>query len=63
MGTTKKRGGAKVHRKRVQKRNQELNAMRSAYQKLFDESMKAQIEELKKQYESGNTETLEVSGV
>jgi hypothetical protein len=59
MGTSKKRGGAKAHRKRVAARNQEVNAQRSAMQKLMNESMKMQIEELKKKYEaeSGTTQT------
>ncbi len=58
MGTSKKRGGAKAHRKRVAARNQQVNAQRSAMQKLMNESMKMQIEELKKKYEaeSGKTE-------
>jgi hypothetical protein len=49
MGTSKKRGGAKAHRKRVAARNQEITAQRSAMQKLMNESMKMQIEELKKE--------------
>ena len=58
MGTSKKRGSAKAHRKRVAARNQEITAQRSAMQKLMNESMKMQIEELKKKYEaeSGKTE-------
>jgi hypothetical protein len=39
---------AKEHRKKVEARNQKLKAEQSAFQKLFNESMKAQIEELKK---------------
>lgn len=52
MGTSKKRGGAKAHRKRIQARNQKVNAERSAMQKLMDEAMRKQIEELKKKYEA-----------
>ena len=61
MGTSKKRGGAKAHRKRVAARNQEISAQRSAMQKLMNESMKMQIEELRKKYEaeSGKTQTSE----
>ncbi len=60
MGTSKKRGGAKAHRKRVAARNQEITAQRSAMQKLMNESMKLQIEELRKKYEaeSGKTENI-----
>jgi hypothetical protein len=39
---------AKEHRKKVAVRNQKLKAEQSAFQKLFNESMKTQIEELKK---------------
>jgi uncharacterized protein (DUF3084 family) len=39
---------AKEHRKKVEARNQKLKAEQNAMQKLFTESMKAQIEELKK---------------
>jgi hypothetical protein len=48
MGTSKKRGGAKAHRKRVQSRNQQINAQKSAMQRLFEEQIKMQIEEMKK---------------
>lgn len=61
MGTSKKRGGAKAHRKRVQKRNLEVKAQQNMMQKLFQESMKRQIEELKKksESESGTTQNPE----
>lgn len=61
MATSKKRGGAKAHRKRIQQRNVEIKAEQSALQKLMNESMKKQIEELKKKYESesGSTQTTE----
>jgi hypothetical protein len=57
MGTSKKRGGAKAHNKRVQARNQKIQMQKNTMQKLFEESMKAQIEELKKrqEVESGST--------
>jgi hypothetical protein len=38
----------KEHRKKVAARNLKLKAEQNAIQKLFNESMKAQIEELKK---------------
>jgi hypothetical protein len=58
MPASRKRGGAKAHRKRIQKTNDVRKAQQSAAQKLFNEAMKAQIEELRKKYEaeSGNTE-------
>lgn len=51
---------AKEHRKKVAARNQRIKGQQNAMQKLFNESMRQQIEELKKQREaemSGNTET------
>jgi hypothetical protein len=43
---------AKEHRKKVAARNQKLTAQKSAMQKMFDESMKKQLEELKKEYDA-----------
>ena len=61
MPNSKKRGGAKAHRKRVQQKNEHEKKMRTAMQKLMDESVRQQIEELKKKYEqenpSGQTDT------
>ena len=50
----------KEHRKKVAARNLKLKAEQNAFQKLFNESMKQQLEELKKQREaemSGQTQT------
>jgi len=57
MPQSKKRGGAKAHRKKVQNRNTQRSMQVQAMQKLFNESMKLQIEELKKKHEaeSGGT--------
>lgn len=56
MPKSKQRKG---HKQKIQTRNAQEKAQASAMQKLFTESMKAQIEEMKKKYEaeSGNTET------
>jgi hypothetical protein len=43
---------AKEHRKKVAARNQKLKSQQSTMQKLFNESMKTQLEDLKKQYET-----------
>ena len=43
----------KEHRKKVEARNQRLKAEQNAIQKLFQESMRRQIEELNKQREAG----------
>jgi len=50
---------AKEHRKKVAARNQKIKGQQNAMQKLFNESMKTQLEELKKQREvemSGDTQ-------
>jgi hypothetical protein len=50
----------KEHRKKVAARNQKIKGAQNAMQKLFNESMKTQLEELKKQREaemSGQTQT------
>jgi hypothetical protein len=50
----------KEHRKKVAARNQKLKGQQNAMQKLFNESMKNQLEELKKQRDaemSGQTQT------
>jgi hypothetical protein len=52
MGTSKKRGGAKAHRKRVESRNQQITAQKTAMQKLFEQQLKMQIEEMKKKDEA-----------
>ena len=50
---------AKEHRKKVAARNQKIKGQQNAMQKLFNESMRQQLEELKKQREvemSGDTQ-------
>jgi hypothetical protein len=61
MAKSKVRGGASAHRKKVVARNQKIDGQRNAMQKLFEESMKKQIEELKKkdaEAKSGETENI-----
>jgi hypothetical protein len=62
MAKSKKRGGQKAHNKRISSRNATVQARESAVQKLFNESIKAQIEEMKKkaESESGNTINKEI---
>ena len=48
MGKSKVRGGAKAHRKKVANRNQNIKTQQSAIQKLFNETMKLQMEEFQK---------------
>ncbi len=48
----------KEHRKKVEMRNQKLKSEQETFQKLFKESMKTQIEEMKKKdaLTSGSTQ-------
>ena len=55
MGKSKVRGGAKAHRKRVANRNQNIKTQQSAIQKLFNETMKLQMEEFKKKQEENSS--------
>lgn len=57
MPQSKKRGGAKAHRKKVDNRNKAVKAQQSAMEKLFNESIKAQIEEMKRNAESTSAQT------
>lgn len=57
MPQSRKRGGAKVHRKRIEKVNHNRKAEQSAMQKLFNEAIKTQVEELKKKQESESAST------
>lgn len=61
MGKSKVRGGAKAHRKRVDARNQNIKTQQSAIQKLFNETMKLQMEEFKKKQEEGENGTSETN--
>jgi hypothetical protein len=61
MPTSKKRGGAKAHRKKVDNRNQKVKSQQTAMQKLFNESMKTQLEELQKKYEAEKGPTIETN--
>jgi hypothetical protein len=55
MGKSKVRGGAKAHRQRVANRNQNIKTQQSAIQKLFNETMKLQMEEFKKKQEENQS--------
>jgi hypothetical protein len=61
MPTSKKRGGAKAHAKKVQQRNQTIKGQSNALQRMMNQ----QMEELKRKYaeqqaQSGNTQNVEV---
>ena len=60
MAKSKVRGGVKAHRAKVDARNQKLKSAQSAMQKLLNDAMQKEIEEMKKKIdESGNTENIE----
>ncbi len=52
MAKSKVRGGTKAHRARVNDRNQKIKSAQSAMQRVFNEAMMKELEELKKQRES-----------
>jgi hypothetical protein len=60
MAKSKVRGGAKAHRKKVEMRNTKIKSAQTAMQKMFNEAMKAQIEEIKKNSEQNTGTTLNV---
>lgn len=60
MGRTKKRGGAKAHRKRVQARNTRLKGEMNQMQKLWQEQMMARLEGLRS--EDGENLELNLGG-
>jgi len=57
MPTSKKRGGAKAHRKRVQKRNEELGIARKKFQKVFTDMYETKLKELQEKFESLSAST------
>lgn len=47
MGKSKKRGGAKAHRKRVQARNQNIKGAQRQMEKMWQDQMMKQMESLR----------------
>lgn len=62
MAVSRKRKG---HNKRIQKRKVQLKSAQSAMQKLMNDAMKTQIDEMKKKMEeeSGSTQTNETTEI
>ncbi len=58
MPKSKKRGGEKAHRKRVQERNNKIQNQRTRMQKLWEEEMMKRMQEMNSQ--SGSTENEEI---
>ena len=60
MGKSKKRGGEKAHRKRVQARNQRIKAQQDAFVKQFRQKLDAGVmEELEKQAQEVKNKTVD----
>jgi hypothetical protein len=53
MAKSRVRGGKKAHNKKIQQRNRIVQSKQNEIQRLFNESMKAQIEEMRKKNEDG----------
>lgn len=53
MAKSKVRGGAKAHRAKIQARNQKINSAKNAMQKLFNEAIAKEVEEMRKKKEEG----------
>ena len=51
MAKSRKRDGQKAHNRRIRAIKQKVNAQKTAMQKMFEESMQQQIEEMKKKQE------------
>ncbi len=55
MPTSKKRGGAKAHRKRVQKRNEQLGLMKKNFEKKYTQMLEEKFKEFQDKF-SAETE-------
>jgi predicted transcriptional regulator YdeE len=60
MPKSKLRGGAKAHRKRIQKRNSTIENQQKRIQKLWEQEMMKRIEELNTSGETENNEINEI---
>ena len=56
MPTSKKRGGAKAHQKRVDKRNKNISLARKQFEQKYTKMVEERIKELQEKY-SGLTES------
>ena len=62
MAKSRNRGGAKAHRKRVQKRNEKLGIQKKQFQKAFSQMYESKMKELQEQFDklSAMTESREL---
>jgi hypothetical protein len=63
MPKTKKRGGAKAHRKRIQTRNNTIEGVRNQMQKMWEQEMNARLEMLRKSAEGSDTDATTVTNL
>lgn len=63
MAKSRNRGGAKAHRKRVQKRNEKLGIQKKQFQKVFTQMYETKMKELQEKFEqlSATTENSELT--
>ncbi len=61
MAKSRLRGGAKAHKKRVQKRNQELGAVKKQMEKKYTKMFEEQMKLLKEKMNQENQKTEEQS--
>ena len=57
MPKSRKRGGAKAHRKRVQKRNERIGIEKKQFQKKFTEMYEAKYKEIEEQFNKMTAQT------
>ena len=62
MPQSKKRGGAKAHRKRVQKRNEQLGLMKKNFEKKYTQMLEEKFKEFQEKY-SAETDTVEYDSI
>lgn len=56
MPTSKKRGGAKAHKKRVEQRNQKISLAKKQFEKKYTQMLEEKFREFQEKY-SGMTES------
>lgn len=57
MAKSRNRGGAKAHRKRVQKRNEKLGIAKKQFEKAFNKMYSEKMQEIAKAFESMSANT------
>lgn len=64
MPTSKKRGGAKAHRKRVQKRNEQMGLMKKNFEKKYTQMLEEKFKEFQDKFSAETeNETVEYDSI